>query len=176
MWRPPAFSLKTAMLQLRLRYATMWWSHTRANICDLESAFKYGSVDRSFACYKFKYKLICTVSTTSQSGIAIGCVVFRQVCMFTNVQEFTSLSMRMHKNKGSVVIIAHNLKKNHIFWSFKKCFLYGESLLIVHNYLDQYDFSVCVCAAEALKGRNLSVWAQLACDVETDVCESKVGM
>lgn len=49
----PTFSLKTAILQLRLRYTTMWQSYTRANICDLDSTFKYGPIDRSFALLYF---------------------------------------------------------------------------------------------------------------------------
>lgn len=53
MRRPPTFSLKTAMVQLRLRYTTMWQSHTRANICDLDATFKYGPIDGSFALLYF---------------------------------------------------------------------------------------------------------------------------
>lgn len=48
MRRPPTFSLKAATVQLRLRYTTMWQSHTRANICDLDATFKYGPIDGSF--------------------------------------------------------------------------------------------------------------------------------
>lgn len=65
---PPLFSLKAATVQLRLRYTTMWQSHTRANICDLDATFKYGPIDGSFFLffiffcstlfYKFKCKLI----------------------------------------------------------------------------------------------------------------------
>lgn len=45
----PTFSLKTAILQLRLCYTTMWQSYTRANICDPDTTFKYSPIDRSLA-------------------------------------------------------------------------------------------------------------------------------
>lgn len=57
---PPLFSLKAATVQLRLRYTTMWQSHTRANICDLDATFKYGPIDGSFFFFFFFPRLYFT--------------------------------------------------------------------------------------------------------------------
>lgn len=53
MWQPPTFPLKAEILQLRLRYTTMCQRYTRANICDLDSTFKNGPIDRSFTLLYF---------------------------------------------------------------------------------------------------------------------------
>lgn len=116
---PPAISLKTAMLQLRLRYTTMWCSHTRANICDPGSAFKYGSADRSSACLGLTSLNTneCALFQTNASLAlhwALLCFI-RPVltglitCLLApKCTEFTRLSVRVHTNKGLAVIIADN--------------------------------------------------------------------
>lgn len=57
MWGAPTFSLKIAILQLRLRYTTMCQNYARANICDLDPTFKCAPIDRSFALLYFTTSL-----------------------------------------------------------------------------------------------------------------------
>lgn len=150
MWRPPTFSLKTTIQQLRLRYTTMWWSHTRANICDLDSAFKYGPVDGSFARLYFTslnangFMLFQTLVWHCQwpCYVSSGLSLFnwQNICTFKGVQGITSLSMKGYNHKGLLLIITDI----HFLFEIP---LHGESLLflvLVHNLYDHYDVSVCV--------------------------------
>lgn len=81
----PTISLKTAILQLRLRYTTMWQSNTRANICDLDPTFKYAPIDRSFALLYFTTSLNanwCRPFSKNVLGIVVGlAVLFSQAAL-----------------------------------------------------------------------------------------------
>lgn len=172
MRRPPTFSLKTATVQLRLRYTTMWQSHTRANICDLDATFKYGPIDGSFALLYFTSLNANWFPAVSATRVRLQ---YRRqprccCCVFSSLPLFKSLKISTLKCMWEF-LLSWNIAYSKAFKFSKFIQKIFQVALFCSSFLLRYLFEI----AFFFKFVNSSSWTMIgilpACESRTDLKE-----